>query len=224
MACTDLRRSAIDEQEACRMAARRKLTRARRPRPIGITYVWALALTALALLCPGRSSGQTPAPFTPSANPVSDAVRTLLARESKHLVASAELMPGDKYAFQPTPAQMTFGQLVAHIVQTNVFICSGIGSTPSPMTPEELKKLSGTEPKDALVAAVKKSFDYCGESLAKVQDSTLAEEVSMFGRKAGQSRAAAMLTIATDWTDHYSTAASYLRLNGILPPTAKPAK
>lgn len=198
--------------------------RARRPRPLAIIYVWALTLAAFALLCPGRSNAQTPPPFTPSANPVSDAVRTLLARETKNLVASAELMPGDKYGFQPTPAQMTFGQLVAHIVQTNVFICAGIGSTPSPMTPEELKKLSGTEPKDALVAAIKKSFEYCGESLAKVQDSTLGEEVSMFGRKAGQSRAALMITIATDWTDHYSTAASYLRLNGILPPTAKPAK
>jgi hypothetical protein len=184
---------------------------------------WA-AMAALVLVFSGRSSAQAPPPFTPSANPMSDAMRALVARESKNLVASAELMPPDKYAFKPTPAQMTFGQLVAHIVQTNVFICSGIGSTPSPMTPEELKKLSGTEPKDALVAAVKKSFDYCTESLAKAQDSTLAEEVSMFGRKAGQSRAAAMLTIATDWTDHYSTAASYLRLNGILPPTAKPAK
>jgi hypothetical protein len=224
MARPDLRRMAIEEQEACRMEARRRLKRARQPRLIAITRVWALALTALALLCPGRSSGQAPPPFTPSANPVSDAVRTLLARESKNLVASAELMPGDKYRFQPTRAQMTFGQLVAHIVQTNVFICSGIGSTPSPMTPEELKKLSGTEPKDALVAAIKKSFEYCGESLAKVQDSTLGEEVSMFGQKAGQSRATAMITIATDWTDHYSTAASYLRLNGILPPTAQPKK
>ena len=224
MARTDVRQTAIEEQEACKMEARRNLKRARRPRPIAITGVWALALAALVLLFPGRSAAQAPPPFTPSANPVSDAVRTLLARESKNLVASAELMPADKYAFHPTPAQMTFGQLVAHIVQTNVFICSGIGSTPSPMTPEELKKLSGTEPKDALVAAIKKSFEYCGESLAKVQDSTLGEEVSMFGRNTGQSRAAAMITIATDWTDHYSTAASYLRLNGILPPTAQPKK
>jgi hypothetical protein len=36
----------------------------------------------------------------------------------------------------------------------------------------------------------------------------------------GRSRVAAMVTIATDWADHYSTAASYLRLNGILPPSA----
>lgn len=221
MARTDLWRTPLEEQEARRTVARWKLKRARRFRLTASSCIRALALAALALLIPGRSAGQAPPPFTPSANPVSDAVRTLLARESKNLVASAELMPGDKVAFQPTPAQMTFGQLVAHVVQTNVFICSGIGSTPSPMTPEELKKLSGTEPKDALVAAIKKSFEYCSESLAMAQDSTLGEEVSMFGRKVGQSRATAMITIATDWTDHYSTAASYLRLNGILPPAAQ---
>jgi len=172
-------------------------------------------------LVPGRAAAQGPPAFTPSPNPVSDAVRTLLTRESKNVVGSAELMPAEKYGFQPTPAQMTFGALVAHVVQTNVFLCSGIGSTPPPMTAEELKKLSGAEAKDALVAAVKKSFDYCADSIAKLQDSSLGEEVAIFGRKTGQSRGAALVTIATDWTDHYSTAASYLRLNGILPPTAQ---
>jgi uncharacterized damage-inducible protein DinB len=224
MAPGDIVRAASEEQDGYRSEVRRKSNREQRTRLIAITCVWTLALVGLVLVFPGRTAAQGPPVFTPSANPVSDAVRTLLARESKNLVASAELMPAEKYAFQPTPAQMTFGQLVAHIVQTNVFICSGIGSTPSPMTPDELKKLSGTDAKEALVAAIKKSFDYCSESLAKVQDSTLGEEVSMLGRKVGQSRAAALITIATDWTDHYSTAASYLRLNGLLPPTAQPKK
>jgi hypothetical protein len=218
----DVVRTASQEQGARQSEDMKTPNRGHRARLIGITRVWTLALLAVLALFPGRAAAQGPPVFTPSANPVSDAVRALLARESRNLVASAELMPADKYAFQPTPAQMTFGALVAHIVQTNVFICSGIGSTPSPMTPENLQKMSGADAKDALVTALKKSFDYCSESLAKVQDSALGEEVSMFGRKAGQSRAAAMITIATDWTDHYSTAASYLRLNGLLPPTAKP--
>jgi hypothetical protein len=200
------------------------MNRAQRFQLMAITCVWTLALVGTGVMFPGRIAAQGPPVFTPSANPVSDAVRTVLVRESKNLVGSAELMPADKYGFQPTPAEMTFGRLVAHIVQTNVFICSGIGSTPAPMTSDNLQKLQGTDPKEALVAAMKTSFDYCSDSLAKVQDSTLGEEVSMFGRKAGQSRAAAMITIATDWTDHYSTAASYLRLNGILPPTAQPKK
>jgi hypothetical protein len=44
------------------------------------------------------------------------------------------------------------------------------------------------------------------------------------GRRTGQSRATALITIANDWADHYSTAAAYLRLNGILPPSARPKK
>jgi hypothetical protein len=223
MLIPEIARAAIEEQEAHRTELQRELRREQRHRLMAVTCLSTLALVGLAFF-QDRPAAQGPPVFTPSTNPVSDAVRTLIARESKNLVESAELMPAEKYAFQPTPAQMTFGQLVAHIVQTNVFICSGIGSTPSPMPPEELKKLSGTDGKDVLLTAIKKSFDYCSESLAKVQDSTLGEEVSMFGRKVGQSRAAAMITIATDWADHYSTAASYLRLNGILPPTAQPKK
>jgi len=169
--------------------------------------------------------GQVQAPeFKTSANPVSDSVRELLARSGKNLVASAELLPAEKYGYHPTPAQMTFGQLIVHIVQTNVALCSGISGTPSPMAPDELRKLADTDPKAALVAAIKRSFDYCTEALAKVNDSQLADEVTMFGRRTGQSRAAALITIATDWADHYSTAASYLRLNDILPPTAQPRK
>jgi hypothetical protein len=222
MALMQIVRAVIEPKGEHRAVVRRRGRG--RSRVIVMSCVWTLALLAHAWSVPGRAAAQAPPAFTPSANPVSDAVRNLLARESKNLVAAAELMPADKYAFRPTPPQMTFGQLVAHIVQTNMFICSGIGSTPSPMTPEALKALSGNDAKDALVAAIGKSFDYCGESLARVQDSTLGEEVSMFGRKAGQSRAAAMITIATDWTDHYATAASYLRLNDILPPTAQPKK
>jgi len=160
-------------------------------------------------------------PFTPSANPVSDAVREQAGRAAKNLVASAELMPADKYGFHPTDAQMTFGQLVVHVVQTNMAICSGISGSAPPMSRDDLGKLSGTQPREDLLRAMKKSFDFCSEAVSNVKDAQLAEEISIFGRKTGQSRGAAMVTIAADWADHYSTAASYLRQNGILPPTAK---
>jgi uncharacterized damage-inducible protein DinB len=162
--------------------------------------------------------------FTASTNPVSDAVRDLVERYSKNLVRSAELMPAEKYSFHPTEPQMTFGQLMVHIVQTNVAICSAIAGEPAAMTPDDLKNLRADTPKETLVGAVTRSFDACSGAVAKVTDARLADEVSMFGRATGQSRAAAMLTITADWADHYSTAASYLRQNGILPPTAQPPK
>ena len=178
----------------------------------------------LALIAMLGLSSQGPPPFKASTSPVSDALRTSLASASKNLVASAELMPADKYGFHPTPAQMTFGQLVVHIAQTNIALCSGISGTPAPVTPAEMQKMSATDTKEALVGSIRRSFDYCAEALAKVDDSRLSEQVTMFGRASGQSRGAAIVVLAADWADHYSTAASYLRLNDILPPTAQPKK
>lgn len=180
-------------------------------------------IPALALIA-ALQGAPAPQPFKTSANPVSDAVRDFAARYSKNLVRSAELMPADKYGFHPTEPQMTFAQLMVHIVQTNVALCSAIAGEAAPMTPDELRKLTAETAKDALVPAVTKSFDYCVQAVGKVTDARIAEEISVFGRATGQSRAAAMITIASDWADHYSTAASYLRQNGILPPTAHPAK
>ena len=178
-----------------------------------------LLLIALLGLLP-----QAPSAFKSSTAPLSDALRTSLAAASKNLAGSSELMPAEKYGFHPTPAQMTFGQLVVHIVQTNIALCSGISGSASPLSPAELQSMSGAGTKETLVASMKRSFDYCTEALSKVDDSHLAEEVTMFGRSAGLSRAAAMMILAADWADHYSTAASYLRLNDILPPSAQPKK
>jgi uncharacterized damage-inducible protein DinB len=178
-------------------------------------------IAILVLATPLVSTQVAPPEFKPSANPVSDTARQMLVQQSKHLIESAELMPADKYGYHPTEAQMTFSKLVVHIVQTNTFICSAIGNTPAS---PEVMKMADTAPKDTLVSAITQSFTYCTEALAKLTDAQLGEEVSMMGRRTGMSRAAAVMTITNDWADHYSTAASYLRLNGILPPSAQPKK
>ena len=167
----------------------------------------------VALLWPAALSAQTRGT---SANPVSDTVRQFLEGHSKNLVQAAELMPADKYAYHPTAAQMTFGQLVVHVVQTNEFLCSAIAGSPKapPMN------MAGTDPKDALIKALKDSFEHCTTALAGVSDSQLADPIAM-GRGSTPPRASLMITITADWADHYSTAASYLRLNGLLPPTAQ---
>jgi len=150
-------------------------------------------------------------------NPVSNAVRKILERQSKNIVAAAEEMPADKFGYKPTPTQMTFAALVEHTTGTNNFLCAQISSTSSP--PEE--KLSENDPKEKLVSALKASFDYCTQALAKVDDSKLGESIPFFGGRQ-VSRAAGMITLGTAFADHYGMAAMYLRLNGLVPPTAKP--
>ncbi len=173
-----------------------------------------LPVLALAFLPFTLSAQQASQPET---NPVSNAVRSSIERFSKNMVAAADEMPADKYSFHPTPAQMTFGKLVTHMIGSNYGLCSKISSVPAPTQ----DKPSETDPKDKLVTGLKASFDFCSQSLAKVDDSNLGEQLT-FGGDRKLSRAAAMIALTNDFADHYSMAAAYLRADGLLPPTAAP--
>jgi hypothetical protein len=153
----------------------------------------------------------------PVANPVSTTVKAQLPRFSKNMVAAAEAMPAEKYGFKPTPEMNSFGHLMMHIVQSNNLLCSKISGAAAPDT-----KLVDTDGKDKLVAGLKASFDFCTTALASVDDSKLGESMMLFGNRPA-SRAAALIALSDGWNDHYGAQAIYLRLNGILPPTAQPA-
>jgi uncharacterized damage-inducible protein DinB len=153
-------------------------------------------------------------------SPVTSVAREILPRQQKNLVAAVEEMPADKFGYKPTEQQMTFGHLVLHIIESNNYLCSKIGETPEVQAPVPLKESDG---KEKLVAALKASFEFCTTALSKVDDSKLGDEVELFGGRKGP-RAFALIALTNDWADHYSLAAMYLRLNGLLPPTAQPKK
>lgn len=149
-------------------------------------------------------------------NPVSDAVRGMVARDARNMVSAAELMPAEKYSYHPTEGQMTFGQLALHIARSNDFLCSKISGQAAPKGAD----LTATSPKADLVAALKDSFAFCHDALAGVTDAELGQPITMFGGRSS-TKGAALVIIAADLADHYSQQADYLRQNGILPPTAR---
>jgi uncharacterized damage-inducible protein DinB len=151
-------------------------------------------------------------------NPVTSVVKEILPRQQKNLVAAVEEMPADKFSYKPTEAQMTFGHLVLHMVEANNHLCARIGDVAEVPT-----GLKDTDDKAKLVAGLKASFEFCTTALAKVEDSKLGDEVELFGGRKGP-RAFALIALTNDWADHYSSAAMYLRLNGLLPPTAQEKK
>ena len=151
-----------------------------------------------------------------SKSPVSDVLRQMLGGREKNTVAAFEAMPADKFDYKPTPDQMTFGHLAAHIAQSNNHFCADVGDVPAPKA-EELK---GNEGKDKLVAAIKASFDFCHTALEKADDAKMNDNITWFDGKP-RLRALAFVGLASSWADHYGAAAMYLRLNGLLPPTAK---
>jgi hypothetical protein len=149
-------------------------------------------------------------------NPIATALKDTFPNRQKNTIAAVEEMPADKFSYRPSADQMTFGHLVAHMIEANYTLCSGASAVPAPKVEEP----KDTDPKDKLVPALKASFDFCGEALGKMDDAKLGETVSGHEGQA-LSRARFALGIASNWADHYAEASMYLRLNGLLPPTAK---
>jgi len=177
-----------------------------------------MGLVMAALLMSGAVCAGQEAGAGPMANPVTTAVKELLPRYEKNMVEAADLMPAEKFSFKPTPEMITFGHLTMHIAQSNNGLCAKISGQTAPDV-----KLTDTDPKDKLVAALKASFEYCSTVLAGVDDSKLGDPLPWFGGRQ-TSRAGVLIALTDDWYDHYSAQAVYLRLNGILPPTAHPPK
>jgi len=163
----------------------------------------------------GQPSAAAPHAAAPVKNPVTSVLRIILPRQQKNILAAIDAMPADKFSYKPTPDQISFAHLVVHITESNNAMCAKVADIPAPKV-EELKE---TDSKDKLLAAATASFDFCTSALANVDDSKLGDNVD-FGRVQGP-RAMGVFFLAGGWSDHYGAAAMYLRLNGIVPPTAQ---
>src|SRR5216117_4282089 len=97
-------------------------------------------------------------PAMASKSPVADALRQMEQRYARILVAAAEAMPADKYSYRPTPAQMSFAEVQVHLIKEgNDLLCGKVAG----MAPPTRTAIDTTAGKDALVARLKESFDFC---------------------------------------------------------------
>ena len=187
---------------------------------LALIFLTASFFSAPAHATPRQSATATATPQNsgPVKNPVMTSVRTILTRQQKNIPAAVDAMPADKFGYKPTPDQMSFAHLVIHIAESNNTMCAKLANVSAPKVDE----LTDSDSKDKLLAAVRSSFDFCSSSLANPDDSNLGDLIEFFGRQGP--RAMAAFILIGGWSDHYSAAAMYLRLNGILPPTAQPKK
>jgi DinB family protein len=175
----------------------------------------ATTVAADAPAVPATATAAMPAPAKADSAPVASAFRDNFKQVSRNLIDAGEEMPARKYSYKPTKAQMSFGKIMVHLAEGNDFLCGAIGGVKAP----ERTKVAETDSKVVLVARLKETFAFCDQALAQLDDSKLAEQLPMFGQT--MSRAGVIIITTGDWADHYSQEAIYLRLNGLLPPTAK---
>jgi uncharacterized damage-inducible protein DinB len=148
------------------------------------------------------------------AKAISDAISTEMRMHSVSMIAAAEAVPAEKYSWQPSAQQVSFGQLFFHSADANYTLCSAIGDGRKPDVP-----VKATGPKDNLVQQLKDSFAYCSRAFEKIDPAALDKAIQLYGRSV--TGWWVLFHMALDWGDHYSQAAMMLRMNGITPPSAQ---
>ena len=188
-----------------------------------------LAFAAIVTL-PAGVAAQQPSATPPSgapANPITAVFRARTMNLQRNLAQAFDSIPEAKFGYKPTPAQLTIGYIAQHLATDNYLFCNAFGDMKAQVpasdtaTPDSVK---AKWPRDTLISKLKASFAFCESAFAQLDDAKLADQVSVsFG---GQSltitRAQMVLGHVVDMADHYSQIANYMRLNGMLPPTALP--
>ena len=125
-----------------------------------------------------------------------------------NLQKMAEAMPEESYSFKPTPEIRTFGELMAHIADTQALMCSNVLGAPKSVDAAAKKS------KADLVAALKDSSAMCDAAFDSITDANAAQSSMMGHTKLG------LLQYNTQHSaEEYGYGSIYLRLKGIVPPS-----
>ena len=171
-----------------------------------------LAVFALAC-CTGSLFAQAPAAAAPT-NPIVSGQKMLFSQVKRDILGSAEEMPEANFAFKPTPEVRSFGQVLAHVADSQYEFCTAL--LPKPATVPEVEKTVTT--KAGLIQALKDSFAYCDKAY-EISDADAAGKVKFFGDDYAR---ATILSFNTAHTfEHYGNLITYLRLKGLVPPSSQ---
>ena len=176
----------------------------------------------LTLLLPASLVAQQP-----QATPITTTFRNRTIGLQRNIAQAFDSIPESKFAYKPTPAQLSIGYIAQHLVSDNYLFCNNFGAlkgTQSARDTTTADSIKAGWPKDSLVTKLKASFAFCENALNQLDDSKLAEPITLSfnGRSFPSTRAAMALGHALDLADHYSQLANYMRLNNLVPPTALP--
>jgi len=180
----------------------------------------------LSLALPAILAAQQ-APAGPPANPITSTFRGRTLALQRNIAQAFDSIPEAKLDYKPTPAQLSIGYIAQHVASDNYFFCNNFGAMKATLPAKDTATADSIKakwPKDTLVAKLKASFAFCESAFSQLDDAKLADQVALTfnGQTRNTTRIAMVLGHALDIADHYSQLANYMRLNGLVPPTALP--
>jgi uncharacterized damage-inducible protein DinB len=127
----------------------------------------------------------------------------------KYMLALAEQMPAEDYSFKPNPAEMSFGEQLAHIAGANSFFFATLSGQKDPIAkPTKFDKAS-------VLKMLNDSYDFCIAALAGMEPERLHQT---FDSPHGKLMGMELLLLATDHTAHHrGQLIVYLRSKNIKP-------
>jgi len=135
------------------------------------------------------------------------------------ITATAELVPEELYRFQPTEEVRTLGRILAHVANANFQICSQAAGADNP-NQENFEETKTT--KADIQQALADAFAYCRGIYENMTDEKGTETISFIGGQE-MARAAVLAFNSTHSYEHYGNLVTYMRINGITPPTSMAA-
>jgi uncharacterized damage-inducible protein DinB len=173
---------------------------------IGLVVSVVLAVLILALQAMAQQS----------ANPLTTAQMSMFSSVKNNLIRSAEKMPEANFSFKPVPEVRSFGQILAHVADSQFAGCSGILGEANPSPGIEKTKTSKAD----VTQALKDSFTYCEKAFAGLTDANAAALVSYYGSQ--RPKLSALSGTTTHNMEHYGNLVTYLRIKGLVPPSSEP--
>jgi uncharacterized damage-inducible protein DinB len=179
-----------------------------------------VAPLTMTLVLSTRASSQTTA--APS-NPIS-ATFNGFSYYGNWLLAAFDSIPAGRYEYKPTPIQQSVGYIAQHLEDANYQLCAIIGDVKRNRTAKDslADTIKAKWPKDTLIARLRASMAFCGRVMSSLTDAKLAESITVGSANAGRTapRARWVILFVTDLAEHYSQLASYMRMIGLVPPSA----
>jgi uncharacterized damage-inducible protein DinB len=180
-------------------------------------HVWQLALLATLAAVPAAAQSQ-PAP----SDPLAAALKRQFDGVSRNVKEAAEKMPEEKFSYQATKDVRTFGGFVGHVANSQYAGCARAKGVDNP-NKEDFEKVTG---KAALVKAITESNEFCSGVLTGASDKWLLETIPQ-GQAPNQfqvPRAAILAGNTSHSNEHYGNLVTYMRLNGLVPPSTERAQ
>jgi uncharacterized damage-inducible protein DinB len=134
---------------------------------------------------------------------------------SKQLVALAEAIPADRFAWRPAPGVRSTSEVLMHVALANFYLLSVTGPPmPADLQSASMEKTVTNKPE--VIQWLKRSLEAVKNAHATVKAEDLRRKVKVENRDATVD--GMYLRILVHANEHMGQLVAYARVNGIVPP------